>query len=156
MLKKHFGSALIMLIFIFGMLMANNSFAQFSKTELASSGGVEYTLEIDNQDTHQSENFSLGGYYDFSSYPVTILSKATNTGTSGEKPRVSLYIDGSVDNTNWESKIATIVTSDSVSTWHSFDGNFSKEYPYYRLNVEGEATNPDSVEVKYQLFWKKE
>lgn len=103
--------------------------------------------------------FSLGDYYNFTSYPVKYVVKLdTNSayGNAAQVPKVTCYIDASYDNTNWLEKVDTLFSSDSVITRHSGGSNFnSVQAKYYKPTVYTGAGR-DSINFSIQFYFKKE
>lgn len=157
MKRVSFLPLMIFLMSIFLVAFTGESPGQYAAKTVTATGNASVltlTADLDSLETHYSGSFSLN-FYDFTSNPIGYATKVVTAG--GGTAKVSTFIDASYDNTNWITKVDTIQNSDSVETWHkgTLDFNLLRA-PYYRLHSEGKTTNPDSIDIYFKLYYKKE
>lgn len=147
------------LLLLFSAETAAQSYT-LTKSVNAAGDVITYTgSNLDSATTHTTyDGFSLGNFYNFSSYPVEYSINVDTTdgvGNAAQLPKLTLYIDASYDNTNWVEKVDTIVTSDSSVVWHRGTADFNAKAPYYRPTVVSGAGR-DSVDYTLRFYFKKE
>jgi len=117
--------------------------------------------EVDSVETVTSDVILLDKYRDLNSIVKPILAhyEATATDTTTDSIKVSLYLYGSYDNSDyfvWDT-LATISTTNEQSvTEVELDLN-DKWYPYAKIYATGNANNRQNIDVKVILnyFIKK-
>lgn len=112
--------------------------------------------EIDSIDTDTSASFTLAKFNNvsFSDMPIKVQYQAVSTlGT----PKLTVYIDGSFDGTNWVrvDTLVTDLTSEAV-TQADLDLN-NQKYPYYRQTASGVASNHSDTTfyTKWYLYQRE-
>lgn len=117
--------------------------------------------EVDSVETVKSNVIRLDKYRDLNSIVKPILAhyEATAQDTSSDSIKVSLYLYGSYDNSDyfvWDT-LATISTTNTQSiTEVELDLN-DKWYPYAKIYATGNSNNRQNISVKVILnyFMKK-
>lgn len=97
---------------------------------------VRFTCALDSIDADTSRTFSLGRYdsHSFSDAPIWVQRKITS---AAGKPYVTVYIDGTIDGTNWFA-CDTLVTADSTETAGLIQLNLNnKKFTGYRMRANG-------------------
>lgn len=142
MKKSFFMGILFVLMLCFTQMEVK---AQFDMADIAPGSKYGY-VTVDSTTAKYSDSFGFGYNFNWST-PVYVGLKATNTGTSGEKPRITSWLDGSYDNSIWFEHVDTIYTADSSALWKRVELTPSKAkgFNYYRISVQGTSANPDSV-----------
>ncbi|MCA0388483.1 MAG: hypothetical protein LCH52_08310 [Bacteroidetes bacterium] len=144
-------SAIVKLLFVVLMItfVPLTTPAQFVLNALPTqyANGVQYKFsgKVDSLSTIYSKTFPLMVSAD--SIKLNVGRKLTSAGT----PKVSIVLQGSLDNTNWDS-LLTFYTSDSLKTYSSKKTGTTSIYPNYRLKMYGTAGNRKDVTFEFYLY----
>lgn len=137
------------LLFTILVLIPFTTQAQFVLNALPTqhANGVQYKFsgKVDSLSTIYSKTFPLMVSAD--SIKLNVGRKLASAGT----PKVSIVLQGSLDNTNWDS-LLTFYTSDSLKTYSSKKSGTTSIYPNYRLKMYGTAGNRRDVTFEFYLY----
>ena len=152
---------LISFLFLFAFVQINAQ-SSFSTNTKVVQGLSNLTIQIagtiDTTNTLNSNAFSLLGFdkVDLYTYPLTAGVKLAGTSTATRK--VSAYIQGSFDGSNW-ANIDTISTADSANTLITVRSLNLNNYrmPLYRLSVVGATSANDNTTFDVRVYaWRKD
>lgn len=115
---------------------------------------LRFTCALDSIDADTSRAFSIGKYDGQRWTTVPVHAQKLITSAVG-KPYVTVYLDGSFDNSNWFA-CDTLVTADSVETAGLIEINFSnKKFPWYRVRSNGIAygAGKNRTDTIFDMIW---
>jgi hypothetical protein len=107
---------------------------------------------IDSVTNVYSEVFTLNGWDQGLSSSNPVHWTRILTSTKG-KPRITVIVQGSNDETNWLSVDTLSVKNDSTETFGYGTMSFNTyKYAYYRFKVQGDSGNRTDTYAKFEIY----